>query len=281
MHSSDRFLPAHRPARVAVSLVSLLLITVAQAESPSSTGAAPDAARQPVYKTPEEASQALLSAVQGQNAQRLKELLGDSGLVETDQPELDVLERQQFAQKFGEMHRLVHLNDGSYVLQIGPENWPFPVPIVSQDGAWRFDTGAGLREVVFRRIGENEITAIHMCRDLVAAQRQPVQTQAGPPGQDERRNVIMRVLATAHTPAQPVRFHGYEYRMVTGSEGHVIAVAYPAEYRSSGVMTFVASQEDVVYEKDLGRRTSAAARALKALPPAWLRVEEEEGNPSP
>lgn len=291
MHPNDSIFSARAVGRAALTGVSLLLIAwpQAQAQTPAQAqtqtparapGGAPAAqSGQPLYKTPEEAVQALLNAVKGADAAALKALLGDSGLVQTDQPELDVLERQQFAQKYGQMHRLARRTDGSFVLTIGPENWPFPVPIVAQDRAWRFDSGAGLREVVFRRIGENELTAIDVCHALVAAQREPTQHGAPLPEGDEAGTVITRVLATAQTGAQPVRFHGYEYRRVPGSDGHFMAVAYPAEYRSSGVMTFVVSQEDAVYEKDLGRRTSAIAQALKAAwqPSAeWRRVEEEE-----
>src|SRR5579864_7353338 len=68
----------------------------------------------------------------------------------------DKLEREQFSQKYQEMHRLVREADGNTVLYIGAENWPFPIPLVSTNGAWHFDSDAGKSEILFRTIGENE-----------------------------------------------------------------------------------------------------------------------------
>ena len=72
----------------------------------------------------------------------------------------DKLEREQFSRKYQEMHRLVQEPDGSTLLYIGAENWPFPIPLVSKNGAWHFDSETGTQEIKFRRIGENEATAI-------------------------------------------------------------------------------------------------------------------------
>jgi hypothetical protein len=78
-----------------------------------------------------------------------------------------------FVQKYQEMHRLGRDADGSETLYIGAENWPFPIPLLLQiNGAWHFDSVAGLKEVLFRRIGENELTAIAICHELVAAVKQ-------------------------------------------------------------------------------------------------------------
>ena len=68
----------------------------------------------------------------------------------------DKLEREQFIQKYREMHRLVREPEGRTVLYIGAENWPFPIPLASKSGAWYFDADAGKQEILFRRIGENE-----------------------------------------------------------------------------------------------------------------------------
>jgi hypothetical protein len=82
------------------------------------------------------------------------------------------LDREMFVQKYQEMHRLGRDADGSETLYIGAENWPFPIPLVEKNGAWHFDPDTGLKEVLFRRIGENELTAIAICHELVAAERQ-------------------------------------------------------------------------------------------------------------
>ncbi len=71
------------------------------------------------------------------------------------------------------MHRWVRESGGIETLYIGAENWPFPVPLVSRNGVWRFDSKAGFDEILFRRIGENEVTAIGMCDTLVTAETHP------------------------------------------------------------------------------------------------------------
>ena len=80
----------------------------------------------------------------------------------------DKLERERFSQKYQEMHRLVREPDGTTVLYIGAENWPFPIPLVSKNGAWYFDSDTGKQEILFRTIGENETTAIQVCEEFAS-----------------------------------------------------------------------------------------------------------------
>ena len=56
------------------------------------------------------------------------------------------------------MHRLVKEPDGTTVLYIGAENWPTPIPLVKKGSSWYFDTAAGKKEILYRRVGENEIS---------------------------------------------------------------------------------------------------------------------------
>src|ERR1700682_655532 len=70
------------------------------------------------------------------------------------------------------MHRLGREADGSMTLYIGAENWPFPIPLVEKNGAWHFDADGGSKEVLFRRIGENELTAIAICHEFTAKEKQ-------------------------------------------------------------------------------------------------------------
>ena len=87
----------------------------------------------------------------------MTEILGaGKELVSSDDDVQDKSERERFTRKYQEMHRLVREPDATTVLYIGAENWPFPIPLVSTDGAWSFDAKAGMEEVLFRRIGENE-----------------------------------------------------------------------------------------------------------------------------
>jgi hypothetical protein len=78
----------------------------------------------------------------------------------------------------------------------------------------------------------------------------------------EADGLVKTVLPNVDRANRPVPFHGYYFRILSKSDGGFAAAAYPALYRSSGVMTFIVNQDDVVYEKDLGRNTAAVAGAM-------------------
>ena len=210
---------------------------------------------QTTFKSAEEASQALFTAVQNDDERAVTDILGaQNELVRSDDEAEDKLDREQFARKYQEMHRLARETHGDMLLYIGAENWPFPIPLVSRNGAWRFDSDAGGQEVRYRRVGENEVTAIALCHDLVAAARHPGTA-------DEAGGLLATVLADAKSGNKPVAVHGYYFRVLARSGNGFAAVAYPAAYRSSGVMTFII-QNDVVREKDLGPNTVKLASSM-------------------
>ena len=234
-----------------------------------------------------EASQALFLAVQNENEKAVEEILGAGNeLVSCGDEVEDKLERERFVEKYRQMHRLVREPDQTTVLYIGAENWPFPVPLVSSNGAWHFDSQLGTDEVLFRRIGENETTAIQTSHALVQAQK-----QAGtkPADDDPIRRYASNFVAEGNgSPAtqnnNPGAFHGYYFRILTrqgknapdGAKSYIsdgkmtggfAFVAYPIEYRSSGVLTFIVDQDNVVYEKDLGPNTDKVAKAMTRYNP--------------
>jgi hypothetical protein len=176
------------------------------------------------------------------------------------------VERELFVQKYQEMHRCGKDADGSVTLYIGAENWPFPVPLVANNGAWHYDPELGAKEVMFRRIGANELTAMATCHEFVAAERH---YRASPTQADMTVNSITSLVAKSangSAGADRVLSDGYYFQLLTPSSGSTFAlIAYPAKYRSSGVMTFIVTSKDVVYEKDLGANTSTAASAIKAF----------------
>jgi hypothetical protein len=112
------------------------------------------------FNSAEEASHALFLAIRNHDERTVTEILQEGNSpVGTDEALQDKLDREQFVQKYAEMHRLVRTANGGMVLYIGAENWPFPIPLVSRNGAWRFDSDTGVHEIRYRRIGENELTA--------------------------------------------------------------------------------------------------------------------------
>jgi hypothetical protein len=265
---------------VLLLLVGLVLLVSGLAGSSFSQDAQPK-----MYSTPMEASNALFQAAQKEDEAALEAILGAGKEVASSSDEIeDKLEREHFSQKYQEMHRLVQEGDGSAVLYIGAENWPFPIPLVSKNGAWYFDSDTGTQEILFRRIGEDEAVAIQVCEEFAIAKKE----QDVKPASFDPITQFAQELASAGTTNAGSNslapFQGYYFRVVNDSggdsyvSGHhkksgVTLVAYPVKYRASGVKTFIVTQNDIVFEKDLGPDTTNAAQSLKSRPPDW-RVAE-------
>jgi Protein of unknown function (DUF2950) len=239
---------------------------------------------QETFSSADEASRALFLAVKSNDEQVMIHILGNrKELVSSDDELADKSERQQFARKYEEMHRLVRESDGTTLLVIGAENWPFPVPLVSKAGAWYFDADAGTAEIMFRLVGENEATAIKTCHAVVQAKRRPDVKAI----EDDTATRYAQTLVGAHDPGRGVPVNsdessgplqGYYFRVMTaprtsgsGAKTNVsdataatryAFIAYPAEYRYSGVLTFIVTQDDVVFERDLGPNTAELARRI-------------------
>jgi hypothetical protein len=287
----------------------------------------PLSAQQPEQRTfasPEDAGSALFTAMQAQGEQSPSPLgvLGPAGkeVLSSGDPQEDADARVSFVVRYEEMHRFVTEPNGAVTLVVGAENWPFPIPLVNNHGSWFFDTAAGKDEILFRRIGRNELAALDACRALVEAQRQYFARPSGNLSRqfaqklvsdqgrhnglywhgayNEFDSPIDPLIAYAdgnHTKdqaADPVPFNGYFFRILTsqgphapGGAKHYIVdgkmtagfafVAYPAEYRSSGVMAFIVDESGTIYEKDLGPDTTKAAKAMTAYDPdsTWHQAE--------
>ena len=220
------------------AIFALLIALYAQLCTAQQAGSA-------TFASAEEASRALYQAARSNDQPALAKILGaDNEFVSGQDQAEERREREQFARKYDEMHRLVREADGSLVLHVGAENWPFPFPLVQENATWRFDAEAGMDEVLARRIGEDELAAI----------------------------ASARALATGKGPAQPNgEVHGYYFRRLAGDK----IAAYPAEYRVTGVLTFIAGPDAVVYEKDLGPDTAKAVRAMRNSDStaSWHRIE--------
>ena len=216
---------------------------------------------QPTFPTAADACQMLVQAVENNDGHAIARILGGpTELASSRDDTQDKTERELFVQKYQEMHRLGRDDDGSLTLYIGPENWPFPVPLVKTNGVWRFDPDAGAKEVLYRRIGENELTALAASHEFIAAKKH----NPAPAQSDESSPVVS--LASDSGDAQPVLFHGYYFRVLQSPKsGGFVLIAYPAEYRSSGVMSFAVTDQDIVYEKDLGANASSLASGMKTL----------------
>jgi hypothetical protein len=279
---------------------------------------------QRTFASPEDAGSALFTAMQAQNEETASPLsiLGPVGkdILSSGDPEEDADARTSFVVKYQQMHRFVTEASGTVTLVIGAENWPFPIPLVRNNGSWYFDTPAGKDEILFRRIGRNELAAIDACRELGGAQNQYF---AHPPANlphqfaqklvsdegrhnglywhgasDEFDSPINPLIAYARQNlpkdqvGEHVPFNGYMFRILTsqgphasgGAKNYIVDgvmgrgfafVAYPVDYRSSGVMSFMVAESGTIYQKDLGPNTTKLAQAMNAYDPdsSWHKVE--------
>ena len=287
-------------------------------------------AQQPGQKTfssADAASKALVSAMQSNDEKALLDVLGPDGkeIISSGDEIEDVHSRANFVQKYLEMHRLVNEPDGTTTLYIGAKNWPTPIPLVNQSNSWYFDTEAGKKEILYRRIGRNELSTIRVCQELAAAETEYRETQhneyaqlifsdegqhnglywkaaAGEP-QSPIGPLVASAVAQGYAPGRdsaPAPYRGYYFHLLTlqgkngpgGAKNYILNgkmtegfafVAYPAKYRSSGVMTFIVGSDGVVYEKDLGEKSSIIAKTMKKYDPdsTWRKAEEVQETSGP
>ena len=217
------------------------------------------------------------------------------------------------------MHRWREMKAGGQILYTGADNFPFPIPLGQNPaGQWYFDTGAGKDEILARRIGKDELTAIAACAAIAQAQDQyfththdgdsvkqyaqrlvsaegkqdglywPVPAGQAPSPLEEVRD-FAKAAGYSSTGTKPQPFDGYYFRILTrqgdkakgGAKDYMVngkmtggfaVLAYPAEYRNSGIMTFIVDRDGVVYQKDLGENTTDAAAAMSEYNPGdgWI-----------
>ena len=273
--------------------------------------------QQKTFSSAEEAGSTLFTAMQNNDENLMLDILGPDAkrIVSSGDDTEDAAERANYVAKYQEMHRLVKEPDGTTTLYIGAENWPTPIPLVKKDNAWYFDTDAGKREILYRRVGQNEMSAMIICRALVAAQKEFYSEQheyahqifsdegqhnglywkAGPSEQQSPMGpLVASAVAEGYDKGRngpPTPYHGYLFHILTmersgtaAAKSYIVGgkmtggfafVAYPAEYRSSGVMTFIVGADGVVYQKDLGKQTDVLGKAMKTYNPgiSWKKQE--------
>jgi hypothetical protein len=308
----DKFYWANLPKLAAVAmLLTACFVTRSMAQQPG----------QMTFASPEAASKALVTAAQSNDEKALLDILGPGGkqIVSSGDDTEDAQNRANFVQRYQEMHRLVKEPDGTTTLYAGAENWPMPIPLVNKGNLWYFDTEAGKREILYRRVGRNEISTIRVCQQLVAAEKEYYSTQNNEYAQkffsDEGQHnglyweaadgqpqspigpLVAAAVAEGYARREgaPTPYRGYYYRILTrqgengpgGAKSYIVNgkmtqgfafVAYPAEYRSSGVMTFIVGVDGVVYRKDLGAQTAVLAKAMKEYNPnsSWQKDEDQQ-----
>ncbi len=314
------FLKTHVNPKTAAYLSALLL----WASIGSSSVSAADL-RQKSYASPEQASMALLDAAQSGDGQRIRAVFGRHWKsLGSGDPVLAKREREAFAAAYNEKHEVRLLDETKATLVLGKEEWPFPIPLVKANNAWRFDTATGMIEILNRRIGRNETNTIQVLLAIADAQQEyasrdhdgdgllefaqkfssgdgkfdglywPVQG-----GQSESPMGLLVAKATGEgytfRSDRPTPYWGYYYRILRGQGGAArggsysylagdsmiggfAVIASPAEYGASGVKTFMINHDGVVFEKDLGPKTSRLAADIQRFDPGegWVLTGKSE-----
>ena len=306
-----------RLVRKSAVLAALLGLT---SFAPRNAGAQADG--QKTFSSSKEAVTALIQAVRDGNTSDLRAILGSGSedIITSSDTVADKTARDHFVARYDLKHSLAESAPGQLTLNIGKDSWPFPIPLIHANDKWYWDGAAGREEILYRRIGANELAAIGVCKGAVAAQRD--YAAAGHDGlpagiyaqrlmsEPGKQNGLYWAVNDGEipSPAGPLLaqasyegyggsakgspYHGYYYRMLNGQGAHAkggaknyIAdgemtggfafVAYPADYRSSGVMTFLVNENGTIYQKDLGEKTADLAQQMTEYNPdkSWRVVK--------
>lgn len=277
------------------------------------------------FDTPQQAAEALIKASNSYDVAALMRIFGPEGksFVSSADPVRDKSLAAQFASEAREKTEIEMdpQNKAKAVVSVGNENWPFPVPLVQKQAKWYFDSKQGRTEILYRRIGANELDAIQICRGFVEAQEDYASQIHGNSGVNQYAQVIMstpgkrdglywqnedgtpggpiseavaNAIQEGYDPGKPTGYHGYYFKVLKGQGpaaplgrldyvikgvmiGGFALLAFPAEYRVTGVKSFIVSYDGIVYQKDLGPDTVKVAETIDLYNPdkSWQRTDDQ------
>jgi hypothetical protein len=263
------------------------------------------------FDSADAAAQAVIAAAEKNDIATLDAIFGtnNKAILTTGDPKQDAEERAEFARVARSKYHLEKdpMNHHRVMLDVGPEDWPFPVPIVEKDGKWSFESSQGDLEVRARRIGANELDIMDMCVGFVQAEKQYAEADRDKDGileyaeflmsehgkddglYSENSGRIPKALAEAEVRPgrlKPVPYHGYYFHVLTSElasdrggmhvnylvqgkhmMGGFALVAWPSQYGVTGIHTFIVNQAGVVYEKDLGKPALGIMPPVKVFAP--------------
>jgi Protein of unknown function (DUF2950) len=303
------------PVLTAALLLTLVLIFVSRGGAQIKP-----AATRKAFASPQDAANSLIDAAEKYDEAALTEVLGPDSydIIHTGEPARDSEKCKEFAARArAKMSVEVDKTKTRATMVVGDEDWPFPVPIVKAGTSWFFDTKTGRREILLRRIGQNELDAIEICRGYVEAQhdyalrkrvgyevnqyaQRIISTEGKQDGLAWKKadgtwdgpigEKVAAAIAIGYT-SRTEPYHGYFFKVLKGQGpaaplgqldyvikgvmiGGFALVASPAQYRNTGVKSFIVSQDGVVYEKDLGPQTLEFFKSLDRFNPdrSWTPV---------
>jgi hypothetical protein len=284
------------------------------------------AAEQRTFSAPEQAVAALAEACASTGDTAWLALFGESHkhLVTATDPTENQALRSKACSALKAFSLLEESGADRRLLLIGEQAWPVPIPLVREQGLWRFATELAEEELISRRIGANERQAIAVLRAYLDAQRKYAATDRNNDGLLEYAQKLGSSAGQRdglYWPADPAKgeepspfgplvaasaehfktrvagdpFHGYHFRILSRQgknapggafsyviNGHMLAgfalLAYPARYGQDGIMSFMVSNNGRIYQKNLGPKTTAVARAISSFDPdpSWQSFTAHE-----
>jgi hypothetical protein len=291
---------------MSITLAALILLTSCnRAEKPAT-----EQVVQKTFASPEDAGAALVAAAKSGDPSALLAIFGpdSKGVLVTGDAVRDQDNLKGFVASYDQMHRWANLKAGGKVLYTGAGNFPFPIPLdKNSSGQWSFDTAAGKDEILARRIGRGELTAMAACGAAAIAQgqyfskaKQYAQQFASDQGKENGLywpaaegqpasplgplGDFAKALGYPNAGDKPQPFNGYYYRILTkqgadakgGAKDYIAdgkmtggfaILAYPVEYRNTGIMAFLIGKDGVIYQKDLGEKTTDQGGAMTEYNP--------------
>jgi hypothetical protein len=268
------------------------------------------ATAQKAFPTAEAAGNALIEAIATNDDAAKREILGADYRRFIPPESIDAADRTAFLYASSKARKMIADGPEMAHLSVGADGWTLPVPIVKSAKGWSFDVKAGAEEMRIRRIGRNELAAMQALLAYFDAQKEYALADRNGGGVVEYAQRFASTpgkrdgLVWPNDPASPLGplygnetkdgvYHGYRFRILKaqgpaargGARDFVVkgrmtlgfaAVAWPAKWNDTGVMTFIVSHDGNVYQKNLGAGTDAAARAMTAFNPdkSWIQVPD-------
>ena len=248
---------SYKRATIAVA-TALILFTSASALSAATDRKA--------YALPQAAVDDFVAAVREYNLDALLKIFGEDArrLFESEDPVADKNVREEFLRLYDEKHELKAEGELKRILLAGNDPWPMPIPLVRSSAGWTFDTAAGIDEIINRRIGRNELSAIQACLAAGDAQREYFQQDRDgdgvleyaqsfrstpgqkdglywPAAEGEPQSPLGEFAAAAADEgyeAADTAYHGYRYRLLTSQSAAAPGGAYDYMVRGNQIGGF-------------------------------------------
>lgn len=257
-----------------VAELTVLMLAISSIWSHAVSFAATESSQQREFRSPASAAAALVEAARADDLKSVAAILGPDAqeVISSGDSVADNNAREDFTKRYDQMHRLAYNDKGQVILYVGADNWPLPIPIVKRGDNWVFDTAAGKEELLYRRVGRNELFTIDVLQELADAQQEYAAAQLKSSGMsqfaqkifsdpekrdglywptsgDQSESPIGPLIADATAEGyrrdpsgHPAPFHGYFYKVLTsqGSNAPGGAIDYIADGKMTHGFAFLA-----------------------------------------